>query len=156
MRLKAFMAVAVMLPLSLAGQAAAQERLNPFAPPTAAEEEQARQDERFRRLFREMSAEIEARVMQSVSSAQAAAEVRLRRQIEEIRQSQGDPIPGVVTVQTASRGQQGKGQPGGSADPLEGAKFISCVNGKALYRDKDNALFQVSGNGLPGSDRCAR
>jgi hypothetical protein len=162
------MAISILLaPQFASGSFAADGRENPFTPPTSAEQEQARQDERIRRVLLESTADIEAKVMQGVSSSIAASEIRMKRRFDEIStqnpagQQQAGGLPGVPTAPgglprngggPVVAGKDGK-KPG---DDKDAAKFISCVNGKALYRDKDNTLFQVSGAGANGVDPCSR
>lgn len=157
-------AVSILLAPQFASVAFADGRENPFTPPTSAEQEQARQDERIRRVLIESSSDIEAKVMQSVSSSIAAAEIRMKRRLDEVAvQKPAEnalPVPGKDAPKNGSgsgtvaspKGKDGKKD----ADDKNTAKFISCVNGKALYRDKDNTLFQISGAGPNGVDPCSR
>jgi len=162
--LAAVTALAAASALLLSEPSLAEGRDNPFAPPSTKAEEQARQEERVRQIIREMVPEVESRVMRNVAQTQAESEVRLRRRLDEI----STRVPDAGQAGQAAPGAPGasapRGAPGGQPTPPpapttlpEGAKFISCVNGKALYRDKDNALFQVSpGSGIEGANRCAR
>lgn len=161
-------AAAFALFASATASMAAEGRDNPFTVPPTKAEEQARQDDRTRRIVRELSTEIQAKVMQEVQAAQALSEADMKRRIDEAAAKfaatpaataptpQGAPTTPVANgapVQGQKGGQQNT-KPGDAAG--DGSKFISCVNGKALYRDKDNTLFQVSGIGPSGVDRCAR
>jgi len=131
-------------------------RDNPFAAPPTSLEEQMRQEDRIRQIIRDMIPEIERKLMEKVTSAQVAAEVRLRKRIDEVANGQGAK-PGTGRPGGPSKpGQPSTARNGADGNEADGAKFISCVNGKALYRDKDNALFQVAGSGVSGVDRCAR
>ena len=134
------------------------ERPNPFTPPPSADEEQARQDERMRNIVWQLQPEIKSMIMQDVTASQAALEIKIRRRIDSAiaeaslkapEPAAGAAAPGVLGTIAAAANPEANKVP-------EGAKFISCVNGKALYRDKDNTLFQVAGDGVPGSDRCAK
>lgn len=136
--------------------AMAQERVNPFVRPPTAAEEQARQDERTRNIIREMQPEIKAGVMQDVKATQATLEIGIRRRIDALAETapkaEKNVIPGdnpIIDAKTTEDKTAVVKVP-------EGAEFISCVNGKALYRDKDKSLFQIQGDGIEGSDRCVR
>lgn len=148
--------------LFAAGAAMAQEkdkdkeaegRTNPFVPPLSAAQEQARQDERMRNIVWQLQPEIKSMIMQDVTASQAALEIKMRRRID-------------TAVASAAPAAAAGGTPGilgglaAAAAPApkvpDGATFISCINGKALYRDKDSTLFQVAGDGVQGSDRCAK
>lgn len=112
--------------------------------------------------------------MQDVTATLSQAETELRRQIGEVSAAvaarpapSAEPAqagattptqPGPAGAPSPGPGQRGQPKkPGADGDDTDdGSRFISCVNGKALYRDKDNTLFQVSGIGPSGVDRCAR
>lgn len=133
----------------------AQERSNPFVKPPTAAEEQARLDERTRNIIREMQPEIKAGIMQDVKAADASLEINLRRRVDALAEAR--PMPSSTAISGDAPISTKK--PDENAAPVkvpEGAEFISCVNGKALYRDKDKTLFQVQGDGVKGSDRCAK
>jgi hypothetical protein len=133
----------------------AQERTNPFVKPPTAAEEQARQDERTRNIIREMQPEIKAGIMQDVKAADASLEINLRRRIDTLAEAKPAAAPVAAISGDAPIADK---KPDEKAAPVkipEGSEFISCVNGKALYRDKDKTLFQVQGDGVKGSDRCA-
>lgn len=133
------------------------ERANPFTPPPSAAEEQARQDERTRNIVWQLQPEIKSMIMQDVTASQAALEIKIRRRIDTAIEEAVKAAP--ASAAAGSPGLLGTLASATAPNPNkvpEGAKFISCVNGKALYRDKDNTLFQVAGDGVPGSDRCAK
>ena len=151
--LAAAVAATLFATAALAQEKVDDERSNPFAPPPSAAEEQARQDERMRNIVWQLQPELKSMVMQDVTASQAALEIKMRRRI--------DTAIANASVQAPAAGGTGLlGSIASAAAPEpkvpEGATFISCVNGKALYRDKDNTLFQVAGDGVPGSDRCAK
>jgi deferrochelatase/peroxidase EfeB len=132
----------------------AQERTNPFVRPPTAAEEQARQDERTRNIIREMQPEIKAGIMQDVKAADASLEINLRKRIDTLAEAR----PATPQATISGDAPIADKKPDEKTAPVkipEGSEFISCVNGKALYRDKDKTLFQVQGNGVTGSDRCA-
>lgn len=153
--------------LLVTGAAWAQEkpddrRENPFVPPPTEAEEQARMDERMRNIVWQLQPEIKSLIMQDVTAAQASLEIKMRRRIDTEIQKAMEGLKAAPSVEGSAEGilgglvAAGAGAAAGDTPTVpEGAKFISCVNGKALYRDKDNTLFQVAGNGVPGSDRCA-
>lgn len=155
---KGFIAAVVLAATLSSVPGSAQERENPFVPPPSEDERRALEDERIKNIVLEMQPQIKSMIMQEVMSAQSALEIKLRRRIDEATASPG----GIAAAGTQSGPNGGQGSaplPGvpapGSQTIPEGSTFISCVNGKALYRDADNTLFQVTGNGVPGSDRCA-
>jgi hypothetical protein len=130
--------------------ACAQDRSNPFiAPPTEAEE-QARQDERMRKIVWELQPELKSLIMLDVNSSQASLEIKMRRRIDAAIKEVSADIAKQVPVSSA--GGENNASDGSSvpSNIPENSKFISCVNGKALYRDSNNTLFQVaeSGNGI--------
>lgn len=155
------LAISFLIAPHFAGAAFADGRDNPFVPPNSAEQEQARQDERIRKIIMDTTPEIEARVMKNLISSIESVETKITKRIEEVSaqkpsanggpSSPGSPGSAAVGAPT-STSKDGK-KPG---DDKDAAKFISCVNGKALYRDKDNTLFQVSGVGANGVDPCSR
>lgn len=129
----------------------AQDRTNPFTPPTSEQEKQALMDERVRNIVWELQPDLKALIMQDVHAAQASMEMKMRRYVA----SSIDDLDRGVNQQSPTLNVAGGGD-GESADGvvvdnsvLENSTFISCVNGKALYRDSKNTLFQVanSGNG---------
>lgn len=133
------------------------ERSNPFVAPPSADEERARQDERMRNIVWQLQPELKSMIMQDVTASQAALEIKIRRRIDTAIADAALQAP--APAAGSSPGLLGNLAAAAGAEPSkvpEGAKFISCVNGKALYRDKDNSLFQVAGDGVPGSDRCAK
>jgi hypothetical protein len=159
------MAISILLAPQFASGSFAEGRDNPFAPPSSAEQEQARQDERIRKVLIDATPDIEAKLMQGVSSSIAASEVRMKKRLDEMSTqnpaggAQAGGLPGVPTAPGGPKNGAAPavtGKDGKKTDDKDAAKFISCVNGKALYRDKDNTLFQVSGAGANGVDPCSR
>lgn len=128
----------------------AQDRSNPFvAPPTEAEE-QARQDERMRKIVWELQPELKSLIMLDVNSSQASLEIKMRRRIDAaIKEVSADIAKQVPALTAGGENNPADSSPVANNIP-ENSKFISCVNGKALYRDSNNTLFQVaeSGNGI--------
>lgn len=133
----------------------AQERVNPFvAPPTEAEE-QARQDERMRNIVWELQPELKSLIMQDVAAAQASLEIKMRRRIDlAIKEVSSDIARQVPAPSSTAGGEEGSTSSPVASNIPENSKFISCVNGKALYRDSDNNLFQVAESG-DGIKRCS-
>jgi len=155
------LALSFLLVPHFAGGAFADGRENPFVSPNSAEQEQAKQDERIRKIIMDATPEIEARVMKNVTSSIESVETKVNKRFEEVSaqksSTNGAPVPpglpgGVIPGAPTNTGKDSK-KPG---DDKDAPKFISCVNGKALYRDKDNTLFQVSGVGANGVDPCSR
>ena len=135
--------------------ASSESRDNPFVPPPSEQELQARMDERMRNIILEVQPEIRANIMQDVHAAQATLEIRLRRRIDEAVRTAAPPVPVAASQPSLIDGIVEAVTP--ESKVPEGATFISCVNGKALYRDdREHVLFQVEGDGAQGSDRCAR
>lgn len=139
-----------------AGMAMAQDRPNPFVRPPTAAEEQARQDERTRNIVREMQPELKAGIMQDVKASQSALEIDLRRRIDTVAaaaaaapKNDRPMIAGDAPIADAAKTEA---KPATEKLP-EGATFISCVNGKALYRAQDKSFFQVQGN-VEGGHSC--
>jgi predicted LPLAT superfamily acyltransferase len=141
------------------GVAVAQERVNPFVKPPTAAEEQARQDERTRNIIREMQPELKAGIMQDVKASQSALEIDLRRRIDTVAavaasapKADKSVIAGDAPI-SDNKKQEAKAAP---AKVPEGAVFISCVNGKALYRAIDKTIFQVQGGNVEGGYNCGQ
>lgn len=154
---KSHFAIIVLATFAGMNTATADERDNPFVPPTPAEEQRAIEDERVRNLIIEMQPELKKLIMQEVAASQSTLEVKLRRRIERLAKDMSTQAPRAASVSSgdAATTSAGAGSAATASEIPEGSTFISCVNGKALYRDADNTLFQVLGNGIPGSDRCA-
>lgn len=132
----------------------AQERSNPFvAPPTEAEE-QARQDERMRNIVWELQPELKSLIMQDVNSSQASLEIKMRRRIDAAVKELSSDIAKQVPVAAAGGEQDDSNSSPVAGNIPENSKFISCVNGKALYRDSNNTLFQVAESGS-GVKHCS-
>lgn len=141
---------------ALGAPALAEERSNPFVKPPTAAEEQARQDERTRNIVREMQPEIKSALMQDVKASQSALEIDLRRRIDAVAASAAKPDNSVIAGDAPITDQKKTAGKSGAVTIPEGAQFISCVNGQALYVDpKDKSFFKVKGDGA-GNDVCAR
>ena len=152
----AFLAAAVFH----SGAVSAQEieRGNPFTAPPSWAEEQARLDERTRIIIREMEPEMKNDIMKRVNESQASLEIKLRKRIDLVAQSIA------TAAQAAAQPAAGAGgaaeTPAEGAEPKaatipEGAKFISCVNKEALYRDSNDILFKVPKDDPQSVSRCA-
>lgn len=140
------------------GGAVAQDRPNPFVKPPTAAEEQARQDERSRNIVREMQPEIKAGIMQDVRVSQSALEIDLRRRIDTVAAAAAaaPKVEKPVIAGDAPIVENKKPDENAAPGKLpEGATFLSCVNGKALYRAKDKSFFQVQGGDVEGGYSCA-
>ena len=145
------------LTLIMAGTtcAMAQERVNPFIAPTTEAEEQARQDERMRNIVWELQPELKSLIMQDVAAAQTSLEIKMRRRIDlAIKEVSADVARQVPAPTSSAGGDDGSEKSPVASNIPENSKFISCVNGKALYRDSDNNLFQVAESG-DGIKRCS-
>jgi hypothetical protein len=159
MRFRKSIGVLIALSALHGGAALAQERVNPFAKPPTAAEEQARQDERTRNIIREMQPELKAGVMQDVKASQSALEIDLRRRIDTVAAvAASAPKAEKPTIAgDAPIGDNKKPEEKSAPEKIpEGSTFISCVNGKALYRATDKSIFQVQGDNVEGSYRCAK
>lgn len=159
MLLRKSLGVLVALSALQGGVALAQERVNPFVKPPTAAEEQARQDERTRNIIREMQPELKAGIMQDVKASQSALEIDLRRRVDAVA-AIADGAPKVekpVIAGDAPISEAGKPEEKAAAEKIpEGAVFISCVNGKALYRATDKSTFMVQGDNVEGGYNCAK
>ena len=137
------------------GHASAQEidRGNPFAAPPSWSEEQARMDERTRIIYRELEPELKNDIMKRVNESQAALEIKMRKRIDLVVQNIGPAA--AAAEQTNAAGKDGAVDPNASAVPAD-STFISCVNKKALYRDKNNTLFRVPEEDPQSVARCGK
>lgn len=128
-------------------------RPNPFKAPPSEQERQLVQDERTRNMVREMQGEIVEKVSAKFERKIDTIEDTLKRRVDDAIKSAS--IPQAGTKQGTVGGAQGIGtgteKEAGKTVVPEGATFISCVNKKALYRDKDNVLFQDDS----AANRCA-
>jgi hypothetical protein len=125
------------------------ERGNPFVAPAAVAEEQARQDERTRIIFRELEPEVKNDIMRRVNESQASLEIKLRKRIDLVTQNLG--------ASGQAKGADGKPVDEVKKSPVpEGATFVSCVNGLALYRDKNNVLRPITEEKGAADNRCEK
>lgn len=134
-------------------------RENPFLPTTTEEEDRRiAERERMRQVFREMLPEVKSIVQVEVSA--------LRQQVnDDARKAAVEAVKSDPTLQAVQSGalqaSAFAARPGGPAGPgapaapapaavrdgfrqklPDGAKFLVCVQNKALYRDaKDNTRF---------------
>lgn len=129
------------------------ERGNPFEAPSNYAEEQARLDERTRVIFRQMEPDLKNDIMKRVNESQAALEIKLRKRIDLITQNLG--AAAATTAQAATADAKKADEAKKPAIP-DGAIFISCINKKALYRDKNNTLFQVAEDEKQSDNRCLK
>lgn len=151
------MGVLLVLSALQGGTALAQERTNPFAKPPTSAEEQARQDERTRNIIREMQPEVKAGIMQDVKASQSALEIDLRRRIDTVSAAAAAPRNDKPVIGgDAPIAETKKPEENAPEKVPEGATFISCVNGKALYRAKDKSFFQVQGTNVEGGYNCSK
>lgn len=158
MRFRKYIGVLIALSALQGVVATAQERVNPFVKPPTAAEEQARQDERSRNIIREMQPELKAGIMQDVKASQSALEIDLRRRIDTVA-AVAASAPKIDKPVIAGDAPIGEKKPDEKATPEkvpEGSVFISCVNGKALYRATDKSYFQVQGDNVEGGYKCAK
>lgn len=139
------------------GVAHAQEvdiRPNPFKAPPSEQERQLVQDERTRNIVRNMQGEIVDKVSAKFERKIDQIEDTLKRRVDDAVRTAAIPQPGAAAGAIGGAAGIGKGTETGGAEKSavpEGATFISCVNKKALYRDKDNVLFQDDS----AANRCA-
>jgi hypothetical protein len=150
--IRGILAVAAMLHAGVVFAQQADTRPNPFKAPPSEQERQLVQDERTRNIVRGMQGEIVDKVSAKFDRKIDSMEDTLKRRIDDAVKTAAIPQAG---TQGTVGGAQGIGSGAGpeaekSAVP-EGATFISCVNKKALYRDKDNALFKDDS----ATNRCA-
>ncbi len=139
------------------------ERGNPFVAPPSWAEEQARQDERTRVIFRELEPELKNDIMRRVNEAQATLEIKLRKRIDLVAQSVSAAVNAAQQQQKAQaqasiQGQSDAspaGEEGKKTAIPEGAKLISCVNKEALYRDSNDVLFKVAKDDPESLARCS-
>lgn len=158
MRFRKYIGVLMALSALHGTAATAQERVNPFVKPPTAAEEQARQDERSRNIIREMQPELKAGIMQDVKASQSALEIDLRRRIDTVAAVAASAPKNDKPI-IAGDAPIGEKKPDEKAAPEkvpEGSVFISCVNGKALYRATDKSYFQVQGDNVEGGYKCAK
>lgn len=153
---------AVMIPVAVSPVAAQDGRAldareNPFLPTTTEEEDRRIADrERMRQVFREMLPEVKSIAQGEIAAARQQIVDEAKRQAVETVKSD----PGIVAAQAAAAAGgagvvSGVPQAAAAAAPApiveregfrsrlpEGAKFVACVNRKALYRDaKDGMNF---------------
>lgn len=138
----------------------ADSRDNPFLPsPTDEEDKRIAERERMRQVAREMFPEIKALIQEQVSAARQQSQEELRKAIAEVPR----PEPAAQTVNVGQAQAGALAVPGAgalvgtsAAAPAEfrgarvraslpdGAKFVACVNEKALYKDgKDGTRFYL-------------
>ena len=145
--------VAIGLAASVHGAWAQQDyRVDPFQPnPTPAEDALVAERARIRNVLREMIPEIRSLLARDLDVAKKEVLEESRRTIIEAIKADPTLIP---------RGPAAAAPPGAGAGPAanpnklpEGAKFLACINGKALYRDtKENVNFfreAVEGQSYP-------
>lgn len=151
--------------VSATSLSAADGRENPFAKPPTEAERQAAEDERIRGIVTSMTPQIERTVMRQVQRTLSDSEARTKRRtdevgatleaiqasIEEIKKN-GVAVAKVDGGETAS-GTEAPEKTDNSKLP-EGATFISCINGKALYRASDK-LITLEASEAPADSGCA-
>lgn len=135
---------------------ALDSRDNPFLPVSTEEEDRRiAERERMRQVFREMLPEVKSIVQGEIGSArQQIVEDAKRQAVEQVK---SDPAM-IAAAQAASASPAGavSGAPQAAAAaappaPIveregfraklpEGAKFVACVNSKALYRDSKDGM----------------
>lgn len=120
-------------------------RPNPFKAPPTAQEQQLIQDERTRNVVRSMQGDIADRVALRFERKIDSMEQGLKQKVDEA-------VKGAQIEAANASSNSTDTTKTASANSLlpEGATFIACVNKKALYRDKDNSLFQDSSD----KNRC--
>ncbi len=151
--IRGILAFAAMLHAGATFAQEADTRPNPFKAPPSEQERQLVQDERTRNIVRGMQGEIVDKVSAKFDRKIDTMEDTLKRRIDDAVKAAAIPQPGAAQGTVAGAKGIGTGTETGaekSAVP-EGATFISCVNKKALYRDKDNALFKDDS----ATNRCA-
>lgn len=140
----------------VAGSSLAQEadfRPNPFKPPPSEQEKQLIQDERTRNIVRGMQAEVVDKVAvrfeRKIDTMEQSLKQKLDDAVKTATANLAAPAAATVASDATKDDQSKETQTAGTVVP-EGANFVACVNKKALYRDKDNSLFQDSSD----SNRC--
>lgn len=142
--------------------AVADERSNPFIAPPSNAEEQARQDQRMRNIVWELHPEMKSMIMQDVMASVASLEIKMRRQIDSSISAASEEMAakfvaapfGSEASSPDAIAESGTSQHN-LTEMLAESKFIACVNGKALYRDQNNTIFQVAENSESGVNRCS-
>jgi hypothetical protein len=132
-------------------------RDNPFlSTPTDEEDKRIAERERTRQVFREMMPEMKALIQEQVGAAKQQMQ-------EEIKKVAADAVRQEPSVQTVNGGAPLAGALATAVKPVaasqsaapsefrgalvrtglpDGAKYLACVNGKALYKDgKDGTRF---------------
>jgi len=130
-------------------------RVNPFLPQSTTEEQRIiAEKERMRQAIREMMPEIKSMLMPSLEEQKTEI---LAQTVEQVMtQVKEDPAfamaaAGAVPAGAAADPAAAQTDPGGI--PLD-AKFIGCINGKALYRDTIGIRY--FDESPEAADRCPR
>ena len=155
--------IAAVIPVLMMGSYSASaeelERGNPFLPPASWTEEQARQDERIRVIFREMEPVLKNEIYTRMTETQASMEIKLKRRVDVLSKRVTEanlnrPAAAVVNASSENTATETQpGQPSNFVIPV-GSTFISCINKEALYRDNQNNLFKVPKNDPDSISRC--
>jgi gamma-glutamyl:cysteine ligase YbdK (ATP-grasp superfamily) len=141
--IRGILAVAAMLHAGAAFAQQADTRPNPFKAPPSEQERQLVQDERTRNVVRGMQGEIVDKVSAKFERKIDSIEDTLKRRIDDAVKTAAIPQPGTQSTVEGAQGIGSDTNTGAEKSVVpDGATFISCVNKKALYRDKDNALFK--------------
>lgn len=154
----AMAAAAPALPAMAQDGRALDSRDNPFLPASTEEEDRRiAERERMRQVFREMLPEVKSIAQGEIASARQQIVDEAKKQA--VEQVKSDPAMIAAAQAAASGGAVVAGSPQAAAAaapppaPIveregfrarlpEGAKFVACVNSKALYRDpKDGMNF---------------
>ncbi len=122
-------------------------RPNPFKAPPSAQEQQLIQDERTRNVVRGIQGEIVDRVAVRFERKVDTMEQNLKQKVDEaIKSAKLETASGAATNNSSDPNTK----TAANSSVPQGATFIACVNKKALYRDKENSLFQDSSE----NNRC--
>lgn len=161
-KLLAFSALALVSATSLS---MADGRANPFAKPPTEAERKAAEEERIREIVIDMTPVVERTVMRQVQRTLSDSEARTKRRTDEVGatleavQSSIEEIKknGVAVAKVDGDGTapeaEAPEETNNSKLP-EGATFISCINGKALYRASDK-LITLEASEAPADSGCA-
>lgn len=162
--IKSIIRGAVFIAISAGASASfAQERSNPFTAPPSAAEEEARMDERMRGIVLGMQPEMRDMIMKDVTAAQTSLEIKMRRHVDAVVTAEMAKFKTVLDEASATKaaagdGKAADGEAGAAATASsipEGSKLVSCVDGKALYSDKDGNIFTPEDPRDQGNLLCA-
>jgi hypothetical protein len=145
--------LAACLPLWLPAAAAAQDAgsapdQNPFLPPPTAAEIQAQQDAHVRDIVRQMMPEIDTRIVAQMERERGEIDKSVDQKIADKLKEQPVGAPAAP----GAPGAAAAASPGPALP--EGAKFVACVNGKALYSGENGVSWFAPKAASASNDPC--